>query len=208
MSGTLMLVNPRPRRKAKRKASPAQLAALAKGRAARARKPRRNPAPALRASANPVKRRTRRARRNPIGGLSGGAILAQLVGAAQGAAGAVAVDIAIKYLPLPAAMKAGNMQHVTRAGLAIGLGLIGKKFVGRAAGRMAEGALTVSAYGILKNVANSAGMKLAGDDMDMAQYLSQYTEAPQIGFAGVSEFEPQMSEVGEVGEYEPAGYGY
>lgn len=204
MSGTLMMVNPRKRRATKRKASPAQLAALARGRASRARatKPRRNPAPrAAVAMSNPRKRRRSVARRNPIG-LSGGALMAQMMGAAQGAAGAVAVDIAIKYLPIPAAMKAGNMQHVTRAALAVGLGLLGRKFVGRAAGRMAEGALTVSAYGMLKNIVNSAGMKLAGAD-DMGQYMSEYVgyvEPAQLAYAESFEGVPEMSG----GEFVPA----
>ncbi len=144
--GQLMLINPR-KRKA-RKASPK-------------RRVRRNPvaaaAPAKRrVRRNPISarqmRRVRRTRRNPVGG----GIMPQIMGAMVGGAGAVAVDVISGFLPLPATMRTGMMRHVTMAGLGLAVGMFAKPLLGRAAAQMGSGAMTVAAYGLLKDM--TAGM--------------------------------------------------
>lgn len=146
--GQLMLINPRERRTAKK--------------AAPKRRVRRNPSPV---AANPRKRRVRRNpiaarqmrkvrryRRNPVGG----GIMPQITGALMGGAGAVAVDVVTGYLPLPATMRTGMMRHVTMGGLGLALGMFAKPLLGRAAAQMGTGAMTVAAYGLLKDM--TAGM--------------------------------------------------
>lgn len=201
----LMLLNPRKRGAKRRKATPAQLRALAKGRATRKRNAlARNPAPVRRkasvmraAASNP---RRRRAARNPIG-MSG--IVGQLMSAAQGAAGALAVDAVMTYVPLPTMLTSGNMKHVTRAGLAIGLGLVGKKFLGRTAGKMAEGAITVAAYQAAKGLLGGMGMNLAY--MSPAQSFAP--NAPgMLPNPGMAEYINSFQNSG-MGEYVSGGYG-
>jgi len=140
----LMLINPAKRPK-KRKASPAQLRALAAGRKRRAAAA--NPAPRRRRNSTAMRvtrsSTRRRARRNPIG-MTG--VMGDLVGAVQGAGGALAVNAAMNILPLPASLKTGWGATASKIGLAVALGMLGRKVLGRSAGKMAEGAMTVAAY--------------------------------------------------------------
>lgn len=198
----LMLLNPSKRPSKRRRASPAQLRALAKARKARA--VRSNPAPRkrrkspMRALATGVRRR--RVRRNPIG-LGGGGMMGQLIGAMQGAAGALAVDAVLTYVPLPSMMTTGVMRNVTKAGLAIGIGLVGKKFLGRTAAKMAEGAMTVAAYSAAKDMLSGAGMTL-GYMAPAMSYAPSMLPAP-----GMAEYVNSFHSSG-VGEYvSNGGYG-
>lgn len=142
--GQLMLINPRKRRATKK------------------RKIRRNPAakaaPRVAAKSNPIRRRRRpavaayrsirrRARRNPDGRLMG-----QIMNAAVGGAGAVAVDVIQGYLPLPTALRTGYMPYVVKAGLGFALGAFGRDILGQNAARMGAGAMTVALYGALKQL--------------------------------------------------------
>ena len=171
----LMLLNPRKRRaRAKRRASPAQLRALAKGRASRRRRasparsyvatnPRRRRRSPLRAATH--HRTRRRVRRNPIS--SGIGIMAMVTNAGIGAAGALAVDAMVSYL-VPASMATtlltGNMKYLTKGALALGLGLVGRKLLGGTAARMAQGALTVQAYAMARDLIGPSmtGMTFSG----------------------------------------------
>lgn len=142
--GQLMLINPRKRRVATKK-----------------RKVRRNPvakvAPRVAAKSNPSRRRRpavaayrairRKARRNPDGRLMG-----QIMNAAVGGAGAVAVDVIQGYLPLPTALRTGYMPYVVKAGLGFALGAFGRGILGQNAARMGAGAMTVALYGALKQL--------------------------------------------------------
>jgi len=108
---------------------------------------RKNPAPAH------GRRRSgrRRTRRNPIGGMlrtrgSGGlfgGISRAAMSAGLGAAGAIGVDFLLRFAPV--SMKVGPMSHVTKAAVAIGVGLIGRK--NALVAGAAQGALTVALYG-------------------------------------------------------------
>jgi len=191
----LMLINPAKRPSRRRKASPAQLRALAAGRrkrsAAAAPKRRRT---ALRA----VSRRSvsRRVRSNPIG-LTG--ITASLMTAVQGAGGALAVNAAFNFLPIPAGMKTGMAGTATKMGLAVALGLVGKKVLGRTAGKMAEGAMTVIAYDAIKGM---LPVSMGGDSLAGLGYMSPGMVAggsalPNMSvpnFAGMGEYVSGMGE--------------
>lgn len=161
----LLLVNPRKRRARKTGRSAAQKRATARMLAANRAARRSNPSP--RASAQKRRRRSampsvktlyRRRRRNPASPVSG--IMPLLNAALMGAAGATAVNAAVAYLPLPDTLKTGNMSHVVKAVMAMGLGVFGRRFIGKAALSMAQGALTVTLTDAIKGVAAQAGMSL------------------------------------------------
>ncbi len=166
MSETLMLVNPKKRRKAR---SAAQRAATRKMIAANRRGRRSNPAarPAKsstrrRRRSNPIAASTvmRRRRRNPISMKSP---LAMVKNAAIAGSGALAVNAAVNYLPLPDMLKTGRMVYLTKFGLALALGTFGKRILGANAERMAEGAMTVLAATAINDfAANSLGVNLSG----------------------------------------------
>lgn len=200
----LMLINParRPskRRKSRtgRKASPAQLRALAKARRARAGlssnpSPRRRRRHSLRAVARSTRRR---ARRNPIGM---GGIMGMFTGAVWGAGGAVAVNYAYNMLPLPATMKTGMMGTASKFGLAIALGMLGKSFLGRNAGKMAEGAMTVAAYEALQGMlpVSAGGTSVAGLGYMSPGMVAGGNMLPNMSvpnFAGMGEYVSGMGE--------------
>ena len=108
---------------------------------------------------NPRRRRGKRSR-----ALSGGGfvrsltprlanIKPMLLGAFQGAAGALAVNAALRFIPLPAILVTGRTIYLTRAALALGVGMVAQNFLGgKMAVRMAEGALTVVAVDALRDI--------------------------------------------------------
>lgn len=185
----ILLVNPRKRRGRKTR-SAAQRAATAKMLAANRRrrnpksrksaKRRRNPAPlTVMHKANPIRRKRRASarRRNPIsfrrimsGGGSGTGVSTMLKNAALGAVGATAINTAIGRLPLPASLMVGRVSYLTRAGVAIGLGILAEKTRLLGAGtlaKMVEGSLTVTLYDAIRAEAAAAGVNLGG----MGYYL-------------------------------------
>ena len=202
----LMLINParRPSKRRKstsRKTTPAQLRALAKARRARRAHagPATNPAPrrrrrhSLRAVARSSRRRTRR---NPIGM---GGIMGMLTGAVWGAGGAVAVNYAYNMLPLPATMKTGMMGTVSKLGLAVALGMLGKSVLGRNAGKMAEGAMTVAAYEALQGMlpVSAGGTSVAGLGYMSPGMVAGGNMLPNMSvpnFAGMGEYVSGMGE--------------
>lgn len=206
--GQLMLINPakRPSRRAKRKATPAQLRALAKARRARAGLST-NPAPRKRRSLRAIARNPsrRRARRNPIG-MSG--IMGDLMNAAQGAAGAIAVNGVVNLLPLPPTMAVGWQRQAVNFAAAVALGTFGRKLLGRTAGKMAEGAMTVAAYNV---IAGMVPVSMGGTAAGVAGlgYMSPGMIAGSL--PGVLPNGSNMSGMGEyvsgMGEY-VSGYGY
>lgn len=155
----MLLINPR-RRKTRRAATPKRRRVAAKR--------RRNPMPTVAArrarSMNPIARRRRnpvaRRRRNPVGGRMGAAMLMSAIRSAfVGGAGSVAVDLLVGQL---------NKMNIIPATLRVTPGKVGagdavKMLVTVLAGhllsrptrglsrKMAEGALTVQAAGILGN---------------------------------------------------------
>ena len=183
MSGTLMLVNPRKRRGARKHRTAAQRAATKRMIAANRAKRSSNPSPRRRAkrrtyAANPIhaRRRTyrrhhnpirhhKRRRRNPISmpSLKIGQLMK--VGAV-GAGGALVVDVLFGYLGryLPASVTAktnadGSTNYLnvaSKLGVAVLLGSLGRKVFKRHAATMAVGAVTVQLYNFLRPMISSA----------------------------------------------------
>lgn len=145
MAEQLMLVNPRKRRKSRRKSI--------------ARRPAKRRVSRRRSLAKLAPRRRRRS--NP----NGGPMTAQIMNAATGAAGALAVDLAMAQLPLPEQLTATPaMRAATQGGVSLMIGMLvanfGKK---RKLGRqLAEGGLTVALHGV--------GKGLIGPTMGLSAY--------------------------------------
>lgn len=91
--------------------------------------------------------------------------LAVLQPAAVGAAGALAMNAVVNYVPgIPDQMKVGNNLYLLKAGIALLIGTFGPRLpvVGKYAGKMAEGALTVLLTDIGRNLAMQQGYNLSG----------------------------------------------
>jgi len=197
----ILLVNPRRRatggRGRKKTRSPAQKAATRrlvarnKKGGSTSRKRKRNPVPGRR-SASRTRRTTRRATRrksNPSLGINRRTVMDSATAAASGAAGAIALDIALAYLPLPIALKSGVMGKVTKAVGAIALGVAAKatKLVSNATARdMTVGALTVQFTGIGRDLLGQFAPGVA-----LSAYADEdYMDA--LGYAG-SGWNPSQS---------------
>lgn len=134
---------------------------------------KKNPKPSF---GRKVKRR--RVRRNPIG-LGGlrraggglvGAIKAQVIGAGVGAAGAIALDFALRFAPV--SVKTGAMSHVTKAAAAVALGLAGRR--NALVAQAAQGALTIALYQAARQYV-TVPMGLGEiSDSDMQQLADSY----------------------------------
>jgi len=206
----LMLINParRPKKRRSGKATPAQLRALAKARAARRRTHR---APAL--AANPRRRRTlralgthhrrshRRASRNPsVRGMGG--IMGELTTGAFGAVGAVGVNWLFNFIPLPANLKTGMAGTAAKLALAAVFGMAARPVARGAAGKMAVGAMTVTMYEALQNMLpvsmGGSALPAAGGTAGLG-YMSP-------GMVAGGSVLPNMSVPAGMGEY-VSGYG-
>ena len=170
----LMLVNPRKRRKSPKRKTVA-----------------RRKSPTKRRRKNPIaKSPARRRRRNPVAGTK---VMDQIINAATGAAGALAVDVAMARLPIPANLIATPMMRSASQGavsLAIGMLVsnFGKK---RKLGRqLAEGGLTVALHGMGKATIGPA-IGLSGIDDSLLGY--------EDSLLGVSRFEDMNGDLGWYG---------
>lgn len=167
MAGQLMLLNPRKRRKSRKRRSPAQLAATrklvalnrrrggAKRRPAKRRTARRSPA----RRRNPVSYAAPRRRRRRATGLAGlGGLPGLLMPAAMGATGALALDIAWGMLPIPAQFKTGPfIAPAVKIGGALGIGWLASMVATKkTADQVMVGAITVTIFNIARTfVANT-----------------------------------------------------
>ena len=144
----------------------------------------------------------RRVRRNPIG-LGGlrraggglvGAIKHQVIGASVGAAGAVALDFALRFAPL--SVKTGAMSHVTKAAAAVALGLAGRRHA--LVAQAAQGALAITLYQALRQYV-TVPMGLGEiSDSDMQQLADSYGDG-----MGVYDVQPQLgSQTPALGVYD------
>lgn len=133
-------------------------------------------------------RQLRYRRKNPMGGV-GEFMTNTLVPSAIGGAGALALDVLLGVLPLPANMKTGPLAPVVKVAgavaLGMGAGLVVKR---RMAEQFAAGAITVTLYNVAKGLLVKVGggkiPGLAGDD-GMQEYVGEYIagdEVPQIGY--------------------------
>lgn len=137
-----------------------------------------NPRRRRRRSTTVRRRRSSSRRRNPS--LSLRSVQSQVMEAGVGALGALALDVAQGYLPIPANLKGGIVGTGVKALLAIGIGVVGSKVkVVRpaTAAKMANGALTVVLHDELKRqVQNFA------PGIQMGEYLGP--EDGLLGWAG------------------------
>jgi hypothetical protein len=162
----MLLINPRrKRRHARRRAKVSH--------ARRNPRRRRSAALAVTGSAAPARKRSRRRgrkasrrsmrRSNSFRSMSMSSFLnSTLIPAGVGAAGALGVDLALKYANpyLPAFLQTGIGNSLAKIAGAVGVGYIAGKALGKAKGEQAmAGAITVTLYDLLKqNVAPALGL--------------------------------------------------
>jgi hypothetical protein len=122
---------------------------------------------------------TRTRRRRRLGGRD--IIKTAIMPAAIGGAGAVALDVVLAMLPLPAPMKSGPGKLLIRGGAAIAGGMAISKVVDKKIGNaFMLGGLTLLAADITKNLVSNAFPNLALSayshefDDDMGEYMSEY----------------------------------
>ena len=135
--------------------------------------PKKNPRPAAAAGA----KKPKKPRHNPIGSMlktrSGGigaSIVRAAAASAAGAAGMAAMDLALRFAPV--SVKTGAMSHVTKAGAAIAVGLLGRKHP--VVSQAAQGALTIVLYQALRQYV-TVPMNLGEiSDSDMQQLAETY----------------------------------
>jgi len=195
MAAQLLLVNPRRKRRVKRAKTTSRRKRRVVAKRSTARRHKRRTAVGYTVGSGPIRRRklnprrrVHRARRrhNPrmLGGFSMGGIMNQLIPAAVGGAGAVALDVALGYLPAatPDFLKTGMGNKALKIGGAILLGVVAGKVLGRERGKaVAAGALTVVAYGIIKDGVGQVAptVALSGDGSDWV-----YNPAPMLQGVG------------------------
>lgn len=136
MASLMMVTNPRKRRKAAPKRK--RRTSLASVRTVSTRKYRRNPSPRLGSTMDTIKE---------------GAI---------GAAGAVASEVLLSKLPLPANLQTGPAKTAVSALGAVGVGMLVGKFANKKLGKtMAQGGVTVALHSVIRG-AVAGPMGLAG----------------------------------------------
>ena len=162
MAGQLMLINPRKRRGARKKAATKR----GKRRAAK-----NMSAPVKHYYPNPVRGRKRRGlrsyKRNPIGGMAG-TIFETMKEGAIGAAGAVAAKIVANFLPIPETFKSGRLAPLVQALIGAGTGLLVGKFISRKIGtQVGVGAVTVALYSSIHGALAGKIPGLSGSDYEI-----------------------------------------
>lgn len=212
------------RRTAAQKRATAKLVALNRSKRRRSNPSRAAAYRQVATMSNPIKRRRRRRnplstvarrrvarRRNPING----GISRMVMPAVTGAAGALALDVAFGYLPIPATLKAGPLRHIVKAAGAIGLSIIAGKVVKKStAEAMGIGALTVIAHDMAKEAVTKFAPQVKMDGVGLyVNGMGYYNPAMPAGGGDYAALPPaQMGEyvngfVGDGLETE-AGYVY
>lgn len=155
--------------------------------------------------------RRRSYRRNPINS----SVLSNVMPALSGAAGAVLLDIAWGYIPIPATLKSGPFQHLAKAAGAIGLGMAAKMVTSkRNADMLALGALTVVAHAAIKQAVTrfAPNIEMGGTfdygypsiAVPMDDYMGEYVEQDSMGAylepasAGQDEMSMSATETGDL----------
>ncbi len=202
---TLMLANPR--RRSRKTRSPAQRRATrelvafnrSKKRSVKRRAPRR------------IERASRiRRRRNPI--KAKGLIDDMVMPSAIGSAGAIGLDLAFHFLPLPSMLKTGAGHLAAKGVGAILIGMLAGKVIKKStANELARGALTVTLHSAAKDAIGHFLPNFAlggvGDDYGLTDAMGYYS--PAIVQDGVGEYQDAGIEAAVtpgVGEYTGAEY--
>lgn len=183
----LMLINPAKRRKKKG----TKTMARKKRRTTRRKSTARRGGRRLASVSKTTTRKTYR--RNPTKRGIQGIITRDVVPSIVGGAGALSIDIAMNYLPLPAAFKQGPANLAARGGIALGLGMLLQNFMRKdTAANITKGALTVIAYDGMKQVAKTAMPQLQLGAYDYDDYsMGAYLEDDGLGYISPS---PQLSD--------------
>ncbi len=104
--------------------------------------------------------------------------------AATAAGGALLLDVIWARLPLPEQVKSGPAQHLAKALGAVAMGALAEKVVGRkTANDFVAGAVTIVAYGVIKDLAKQAFPSLGlgvYDENDGLSYWQSGTNTGQL----------------------------
>ncbi len=145
-------------------------------------------------------------RPNPIGFLTNA-----VVPAAVGVGGALALDVVLGVLPLPAQFKTGPMAPLVKVAGAVGIGMLASKMVNRRVGeQVAVGAITIQLYNFAKGMLiKVGGGKIPGLSMypdGIGEYVSG-GEIPALAYVDsgmqVGEY---VSDDGSMAGYESGVY--
>lgn len=129
-----------------------------------------------------------------------------------GGAGALALDVAIGVLPLPANLKTGPMAPLVKVAGAIGLGMLASKMVNRRVGeQIAAGAITVQFYNFAKGMlVKFGGGKIPGLSMYPDGFMSEYVTGEAMPALGYTDSGMQVGEYvsddGSMSGYESGVY--
>lgn len=170
MSQQLLLINPKKRRKAKRK----KVRTVSRKKITRRRK--RNPVMA--------RKRRRIRKRNPS---ARGILNAQVIPAATAAAGAIGLDALLGVLPVPAMFQTGSMRYLLKGAGAIGLGLLAGTVVKQnTAKELSMGALTVTMHEVYRDLMSKFApqIPLAGYDSSVMGYYNAGYPVNGLGYYG------------------------
>ncbi len=121
-------------------------------------------------------RKLRYRRKNPVGGF----FTDTLIPSAVGGAGALTLDVLLGVLPIPAQFKTGPMAPVVKLAGAVGLGFLASKVAPkRVANQIAAGAITVTLYGVAKQMLVKVG---GGKIPGLGEYVGEmYVEPVAVG---------------------------
>jgi hypothetical protein len=202
MAAEIALINPRRRRKHSKVRSRRRRHHAKRKHVARRR---RRSAIVVARRINPRRHRVhakkyRRRARNPR--FSTGGIMKQILPAAIGGAGAVALDVALGYGAqyLPASLTSGYGKVAVQIAGAFGLGYVASKALGREKGHAVTlGALTVALYSLIKTTVQQAAPTLPG----LSGYMGAYMP-PSLGYTSAA---PSVAGMGDFGAYVQAGSG-
>jgi hypothetical protein len=164
---SLMLVNPKSRRKSRKSVS----------------KKRRSPRRALSVSTT-TRKSIRRYRRNPI---RGGGIAKQFTDGAMGAGGALLVDVLMSKLPIPAQLTSSPLlTSVTKGFVGIGAGMLVAKVARnkKLGDQLAGGAVTIALY--------NAGRGMIGPSLGLSGSDDGLLGWDDDGLLGFSDFDDDV----------------
>lgn len=134
----------------------------------------------------------RRYRRNPVK-LS--LVNSMVKPAAIGAAGAIGLDLAYAYLPIPEGIKAGPFKYVAKGGAAIAMAMIAEKIMSKSTAReLGRGALTVVFHEAARDALASHAPGLALDAY-MTDEMAAYTDYEALSYAGSGEVIGDLEEI-------------
>ena len=168
----LMLVNPRKRRRTTTKRKTTAVAR------------RKSPVRRRRTVARPATRRVTRRRRNPI---QRKGIMNQVQPAFVAASGALALDLAWGFLPIPANLQMGPLRYLAKGAGAIGIGILAGNVVNKkTAEQMATGALTVILHDAMREVTQTMVPTVPLGYYSGGQPVGEYVN----GLNGMNEYMP------------------